>query len=95
MGSEMCIRDSSVHIRKGDTAEGIVACAQETAAQKIVMGTTRKNALSRFFEGSVVNKVMAMTELPVEVVAKESGSKLERFGIPVGVGLAFLWLAIE
>ena len=87
--------EHSVHIRKGDTAEGIVACAQETAAQKIVMGTTRKIALSRFFEGSVVNKVMAMTELPVEVVAKESGSKLERFGIPVGVGLAFLWLAIE
>ncbi|ABR90555.1 universal stress protein (Usp) [Janthinobacterium sp. Marseille] len=87
--------EHSVHIRKGDAAEGIVACAQETAAQKIVMGTTRKNALSRFFEGSVVNKVMAKTDLPVEVIAKENGSKLERFGIPVGVGLAFLWLAIE
>jgi hypothetical protein len=35
--------------------------------------------------------------LPVEVVAKEEATILERFGIPVGVGvgLAFLWLATE
>ncbi|WP_076592538.1 universal stress protein [Herminiimonas arsenitoxidans] len=87
--------EHSVHINKGDAAEGIVACAQETASQKIVMGTTRKNALSRFFQGSVVSKVMAITDLPVEVVAKENATKLARFGIPVGVGLAVLWLAVE
>ncbi|CAL60443.1 Putative Universal stress protein UspA [Herminiimonas arsenicoxydans] len=84
-----------VHIDKGDAAEAIVARAEKTHSQKIVMGTTRKNALARFFEGSVVNKVMALTDLPVEVIAKENATRLERFGIPIGVGLAFLWLAVE
>ncbi len=87
--------EHSVHMDRGDAAEAIVACAQKTQSQKIIMGTTRKNALSRFFEGSVVTKVMALTDLPVEVVAKENASKLQRFGIPIGVGLAFLWLAVE
>jgi YjbE family integral membrane protein len=87
----------SVYINKGDIAEAIVACARQTHSHKIVMGTTRKNALVRFFQGSIINKVMALTDLPVEVVAKEEATILERFGIPVGVGvgLAFLWLATE
>lgn len=85
----------TVHMDRGNAAEAIVACAEKTKSQKIVMGTTRKKALSRFFEGSVVNKVMALTDLPVEVVAKENASKLERFGIPIGLGLTFLWLAVE
>lgn len=84
-----------LHVGKGDAAEEIVACANETRSQKIVMGTTRKNALTRFFQGSVVNKVMATTDLPVEVVARENAGKLERFGIPIGLGLTFLWLAVE
>ena len=87
--------EHSVHMDKGDAAEAIVACAEKTKSQKIVIGTTRKNALARFFQGSVVNKVMALTDLPVEVVAKENATKLERFGIPIGVGLTFLWLAVE
>lgn len=87
--------EHSVHMDKGDAAEGIVACAEKTRSQKIVIGTTRKNALARFFQGSVVNKVMALTDLPVEVVAKENATRLERFGIPIGVGLTFLWLAVE
>lgn len=87
--------EHSVHINKGDPAEAIVACAHKTDSQKIVMGTTRKNALARFFQGSVVNKVMSLTDLPVEVIAKENASRLERFGIPIGLGLTFLWLAVE
>lgn len=85
----------SVHINRGDAAEAIVACAQKTNSQKIMMGTTRKNALARFFQGSVVNKVMSLTDLPVEVIAKDNATRLERFGIPIGVGLTFLWLAVE
>jgi nucleotide-binding universal stress UspA family protein len=87
--------EHSVHMNKGDAAEAIVACAEKTGSQKIVMGTTRKNALARFFQGSVVSKVMALTALPVEVIARENASRLERFGIPIGVGLTFLWLAVE
>lgn len=87
--------EHTVHMDKGDAASAIVACAKKTQSEKIIIGTTRKNALTRFFEGSVVNKVMALTDLPVEVVAKDNASKLQRFGIPIGVGLTFLWLAVE
>lgn len=84
-----------VHLQVGNAAEQIVACAQKTQSQKILMGTTRKNALSRFFQGSIVSKVMALTDLPVEVIARGEANKFERFGVPVGLGLTFLWLAVE
>ncbi|HWT71351.1 MAG TPA: universal stress protein [Oxalicibacterium sp.] len=84
-----------VHLQIGNAAEQIVACAEKTQSQKIMMGTTRKNALSRFFQGSIVSKVMAMTDLPVEVIARGEAGKFERFGVPVGLGLTFLWLAVE
>ncbi|HTH44372.1 MAG TPA: universal stress protein [Oxalicibacterium sp.] len=84
-----------VHLEVGQAAEQIVACAERTQSHKIMMGTTRKNALSRFLLGSIVNKVMALTDLPVEVVARGTASKFERFGAPVGLGLTFLWLAVE
>ncbi|GGI21085.1 universal stress protein [Oxalicibacterium faecigallinarum] len=84
-----------LHVYKGNVAEQIAQGALQMEADKIVMGTTRKNALTRFFQGSVVNRVMALTEKPVEIVARGEAGKLERFGIPVGVGLAFLWLAVE
>lgn len=87
--------EHQIRVGQGDVTDVIVACAKETGAQKIVMGTTRKNALARFFQGSVVSKVMALTDIPVEVVAKEDASKMERFGIPIGLGLTFLWLAVE
>jgi nucleotide-binding universal stress UspA family protein len=84
-----------VHLQVGNAAEQIVACAEKTQSHKIMMGTTRKNALSRFFQGSIVSKVMALTDLPVEVIARGEASKFERFGVPVGLSLTFLWLAVE
>lgn len=84
-----------VHLQVGNAAEQIIACAEKTQAQKIMMGTTRKNALSRFFQGSIVSKVMAMSDLPVEVIARGEAGKFERLGVPVGLGLTFLWLAVE
>jgi nucleotide-binding universal stress UspA family protein len=85
----------TVHVDKGNVASAIVARARQVGAQRIVMGTTRKNALTRFFQRSVVDKVMASSDLPVEIIAKERATKLERFAAPVGLGLAFLWLAVE
>jgi len=87
--------DYEVSVRKGDVAEQLAQSALQMQVDKIVMGTTRKNALTRFFQGSIVNKVMALTETPVEVVARGEAGRLERFGIPVGIGLTFLWLAVE
>jgi hypothetical protein len=82
-------------MRKGDVIESIVACAQTLHCDRIVMGTARKNALVRFIEGSMINRVIAKSDIPVEVIAREPGTLLERFAVPVGLaaGLMLLWAA--
>jgi nucleotide-binding universal stress UspA family protein len=85
----------SVHIRIGDVIGSIVACARTLHCDKIVMGTARKNALVRFIEGSMINRIIARSDIPVEVIARERGTLLERFAVPVGLaaGLILLWTA--
>lgn len=82
----------SVHVRKGHVADAIVACCRETKCQKIVIGTARKNALARFFEGSIINTVIACADVPVEVVAREKATFLERYGLPLGLGAGLMLL---
>lgn len=81
----------------GDPGEAIAECARERGMHKIVMGTGKKSLIVRLFEDSVTNRVIELSPVPVEVVAREEGSLLERYGIPAGVGagLALLLLAEE
>jgi YjbE family integral membrane protein len=81
----------------GDAAVAIAHCAQEYGVHKVVMGTDKKGALARFFKDSVTSRVMELSPVPVEIVAREEASALERFGIPAGIGagLALLLLAEE
>lgn len=60
------------------------------------MSTARKNSLTRLVENSVTTKVLELTPVPVEVVAGDSVSKWERYGIPVGLSslLALLLAAV-
>ena len=58
------------------------------------MGTARKNSVTRMLEDSVANKVLEIAQVPVEVVAGRSISKLEQFGIPAGVGAAVAVLLV-
>jgi hypothetical protein len=63
-----------------------------------VLGTARKNSLTRRVEASVTNRVLDLTSVPVEVVVGDSVSKLERYGIPAGIGAgigALLFLAAD
>jgi hypothetical protein len=49
-------------------------------------------------ESSVTNRVLDLTSVPVEVVVGDSVSKLERYGIPAGIGAgigALLLLAAD
>ena len=59
------------------------------------MSTARKNSLTRMLEASVTNRVLELTTVPVEVIAGDAVSKLERYGIPAGIGgtLGLLLLA--
>lgn len=86
----------TVHTEVGDKVECIVQAAQQLQCDGIVMGTSRKSALLRLLEHSVTSQVMEHARVPVEIVAAEPASRLERVGIPAGVGtgagLLALWM---
>lgn len=86
------------HVTRGNRAEGIVEKSKELGCDLIVMGTARKNSLTRMLETSVTNQVLELTEVPVKVVAGEAVSRLESFGVPAGIGAcvaALLMAAID
>ena len=85
----------TVHWEVGDRAACIAEAAWRFRCDRIVVGTSRKNLLLRMVEGSVVNRVIALTSVPVEVIAGDVPSRLERIGIPAGIGtgLTALWVA--
>ena len=84
-----------VHIEVGRKAEVIAETARQLRCDHIVMSTARKNSLTRMLEASITNRVLELTTVPVEVIAGDAVSKLERYGIPAGMGgaLALLLLA--
>lgn len=85
----------TVHSEVGDKADCIVDAARRLQCDCIVMSTARKSSLVRMVENSVTNQVIERTAVPVEVIAGEAASKLERFGIPAGIGagILVLWMA--
>jgi nucleotide-binding universal stress UspA family protein len=85
------------HVELGDRAQMITRLAQRLNADQIVMGTARKSSLTRLLEDSVTNRVLELTQVPVQVVAGESVSTLERFGVPAGVAaaLALVIVAVD
>ena len=87
----------TVHTETGDNASCIADAARRLRCDRIVMGTARKSSLVRWAEDSVTNKVIERTTVPVEVIAGDAASGLERVGIPAGVGagLVVLWIAAQ
>lgn len=82
------------HVELGEKAATIHKVAQRLRVSQIVMGTARKNSVTRMLEDSVTNKVLEIAQVPVEVVAGQSVSRLEQFGIPAGVGAAVAFLLV-
>lgn len=82
----------SVHREVGERAKFITDSARRLHCDRIVIGTARKNSLTRLLENSLTNKVIALTSVPVEVVAGDAVSKWERYGIPAGLGVAIALL---
>lgn len=68
----------------GDRAAEICRAATRLNVHHIVMGTARKDSITRALEDSVTNKVLEATPVPVEVVSGEAVSKWERWGLPAG-----------
>ena len=87
----------SVHAELGEKAKIITDAARRLRCDHIVMSTARKNSLTRLVEGSVTNKVLALTSVPVEIIAGDAVSNWERYGIPAAVGavLALILVAAD
>ena len=87
----------SSHAEVGNRAKAIADAARRLRCDQIVMGTARKNSLTRLIENSVTSKVLELTPVPVEVIAGDAVSKLERYGIPAALGAvaALLMLAAD
>jgi YjbE family integral membrane protein len=82
----------SAHVRLGDKAKMIVGEARRLRCDRIVMATARKNSITRMLQDSVTNKVLEQTSVPVEIVAGDDISPLERWGLPAGLGAAIALL---
>ncbi len=87
----------TTHMAVGRKAQVIVETARSIGCDHIVMSTARKNSLTRMVEASVTNKVLELTTVPVEVIAGDAVSRLERYGIPAAIatGLGILVYAID
>lgn len=79
-----------------DRARSIVETAQQLACHHLVMGTARKNSLTRMVEDSVTSRVLELTTVPVEVISGGAVSKIERIGLLafVALGIAIVVLAV-
>ena len=78
----------------GDKGEALRDEAQRLDCNRIVIGTSKKNTLSRLFENSTTAKLLEISDIPVEVVTGKSLSTLERWGIPaLGAGAATALMA--
>jgi len=73
------------HHATGDRAREICRAAERLEVHHIVMGTARKNSITRMLEDSATSKVLESTPVPVEVVSGDAISKWERWGLPAGV----------
>lgn len=76
------------HVEFGDKAETIREVAGRLQVSQIVMGTARKNSLTRMIEDSVTSRVLEVVEVPVEIVVGRAVSRIERIGLPAGVSAA-------
>jgi len=81
---EMTGFDFSFSYGTGDKVEAIIHEAQRLDCNRIVIGTAKKNSLTRLIENSTTAKLLELSDIPVEVVTGKSISTLERWGIPAG-----------
>ena len=73
------------HVELGRKDEVIDRMARMLGVSRIVMGTARRNSLTRLIEDSVTHRVIERTDVPVEVVVGREVSKFELAGVPAAV----------
>ncbi|WP_162785843.1 universal stress protein [Polynucleobacter necessarius] len=79
----------------GDKGSAIRDEAMRLECGRIVIGTSKKNSLSRLFENSTTARLLEISDIPVEVVTGSTLPALERWGIPaLGAGAATALMAV-
>ena len=79
----------------GDKGAALLEEAHRLGCERIILGTHKKNSLSRLFENSTTARLLEISDLPVEVVTGDSLPTLERWGIPaLGAGAATALMAV-
>ena len=73
------------HWVTGERAEQICRAAKRLDVHHIVVGTARKNSITRMLEDSMTHRLLETTPVPVEVIAGDAVSKWERWALPAGV----------
>ena len=79
----------------GDKGEALHDEAVRLGCNRIVVGSAKKNTLSRLFENSTTAKLLEISDIPVEVITGQSLPVLERWGIPaLGASAATALMAV-
>jgi len=79
----------------GDKGIALSDEASRLGCSRIVIGTHKKNSLSRLFENSTTARLLETSDIPVEIVTGETLPVLERWGIPaLGVSAATAIVAV-
>jgi YjbE family integral membrane protein len=85
-----------IHLQASNNIpETILNTAKRLGCSQIMMGSDRSNALARFLNNSVTSKLLAKSELPVEVVLDGEASKFQRWVLPAGAGAAMIVLIAD
>jgi len=70
-----------VHVEVGKRAATIVRLAEKLGIAEIIIGTARKNLLTRILEDSTTYKVLNSSSVPVQVVTNGEVSALQQYGV--------------
>jgi len=80
----------------GAPAERIAAVAEAERVDEILMGVGRHPRWVRWLNPSIAQGVIALTDIPVAVMAHGEQSPFERYLVPVGIaGLAALLISAD
>ena len=82
-----------LHTCVGDVAQTIAEQARRLEVDRIVMATARRGSLTRILEDSTTERVLHLTNVPVELVVSDAVSSLERWGAAVAIAAALAAIA--
>ena len=88
----------SVHVSLGDPSREIVRYAELNRFGSILMASTRLGSISEMIFGSVAEKVLRTSRIPVEVVPASARARLRSYAGPTGAAaclLALLYAALS